>query len=193
MSAWRLLWELERRWGKGYVRKWCCAVPIFMFGVLLFCYTTVAFSLAGCPAAKQLTSLCWDEFWNGYFCLLLRYWENLKKIASSQDLIFFFNSSVKLNFMVEYVVYQQKSVSPWLTVWSHSQFTQLSSVFYESAQPLRWAGVLKLPSHQLTVCNAVSWGSIKVLDIFFYNAGISEYVEFSGWAELEGLKSLLCY
>lgn len=89
--------------------------------------------------------------------------------------------------MVEYVVYQQKSVSPWLTVWSSPQFTHLSSVFHKNTQSLRWAGVLKLPSHQLTMCNALSWDSIRLLDIFFCNAGSSEYVDFSGRAQLEGL------
>lgn len=82
--------------------------------------------------------------------------------------------------MVEYVVYLQKSVSPWLTVWSSPQFTHLSSAFHKNTQSLRWAGVLKLPNH-------LFWDSIKVLDIFFYNTGISEYVDFSGWAESEGL------
>lgn len=28
---------------------------------------------------------------------------------------------------------------------------------------------------------------MKVLDIFFYNAGIGKYVDFSGWAALESL------
>ena len=108
-SPWRLAWELCRRWGKRYVRKRHHVIPIFLLGLLLFfCYTTVPFSVASWPVVKQLAFLYWNYFWNGYFCLLWRYSEKLKKVASFQALIFFFYSSVTLNLVVECVVYQQK-------------------------------------------------------------------------------------
>lgn len=116
----------------------------------------------------------------------LGYGENLKKnwLLSSSYLLLLF-SQVKFNGVVFCLPAKFCVTLTYCVV--QMQFTHLSSVFHKNTQSLRWADVWELPSYHLAMCNALFWDSIKVLDIFFYNAGISAYVGFSGWAELEGL------
>lgn len=134
---------------------------------LVFCCSAAPLLPFLLPADLQSNNLpSFTGFTSGlaiFVCSILRKVEENCLFQSSYLLIFQL-SQVKLNGGV--CCLPAKNPSPWVTVWSHLQFTQLSPVFHKNTQSLWWVGVLKLPRHHLIVCNAILWDSIKVLDIF---------------------------